>query len=201
MNRIALLIALGLALFVAPYSTAQEKVDDEGFIRNWLLLAPLSLGEDTGADGIDKQQIPNEANLKAVEGQKVMVGDKAFTWKAIKAKEYFFDINEALGEPVDMGVAYLVTFVDSPDAKKDVTVLMGSNDQGKVYLNGKEILKFSETRVLDKDTEKAEKQTLNKGTNVIVFKVINESNNWQGCLRFTDAAGKPIKDLTVKTKQ
>lgn len=201
MNRIALVVALGLALFVAPFSSAQEKVDEEGFIRNWLLLAPIPLGDDTGADGIDKQQLAGEANLKAVEGQKVMVGDKSLTWKAVKAKEYFVDINEALGEPQDQGVAYLVAFVESPGEKKDVKVLMGSNDQGKVYLNGKEILKFSETRVLDRDTETAEKQTLNKGTNVIVFKVINESNNWQACLRFTDASGKALTDLTVKTKQ
>src|SRR5688572_8609359 len=155
MNRIALVVALALALCVAPFSAAQEKVDEEGFVRSWLLLAPIPQGDDTGADGIDKQQIAGEANLKAVEGQKEMVGEKSLAWKVVKAKEYFVDINEALGEPQDQGVAYLVAFVESPDAKKDVTVLMGSNDQGKVYLNGKEILKFSETRVLDKDTEKA----------------------------------------------
>jgi hypothetical protein len=201
MQRVALLVALGLALCVAPFSSAQDKVDDEGFIRNWLMLAPIPLGDDAGADALDKQQVAGEANLKAVDGEKVKVGDKTLTWKAVKAKEYFVDINETLGEPVDQGIAYLVAFVESPDEKKDVTVLMGSNDEGKVYLNGKEILKFAETRVLDKDTEKAEKQTLNKGTNVVVFKVINESNNWQACLRFTDASGKPLKDLTVKTKQ
>ena len=36
------------------------------------------------------------------------------------------------------------------------------------------------------------------GVNVVVFKVINENNNWQGCLRFTDAAGKNLVGLTLK---
>jgi hypothetical protein len=43
-----------------------------------------------------------------------------------------------------------------------------------------------------------EKLTLNKGVNTIVFKVINEVNNWQGCLRFTDKGGKPVTDFVVK---
>ena len=91
-------------------------------------------------------------------------------------------------------VAYVV-------AAKDVTgaqLLMGSNDQGKVYLNGKEVVKFAETRTLDPDTDKATGLTLKAGVNVVVFKVINENNNWQGCLRFTDAAGKNLAGLTLK---
>ena len=43
-----------------------------------------------------------------------------------------------------------------------------------------------------------EKMTLNKGVNVIVFKVINENNNWQGCLRFTDKDSKPVTNVAVK---
>ena len=42
------------------------------------------------------------------------------------------------------------------------------------------------------------KVTLNKGINVVVFKIINEQNNWQGALRFLDKAGAPVKDLKIK---
>jgi hypothetical protein len=94
---------------------------------------------------------------------------------------------------------YAVAYVESADEVKDVTLLMGTNDQGKVFLNGKELAKFAETRSLEKDTEKAEGLTLNKGTNVVVLKVINEANNWQGCVRLAGKDGKPVKGLTVKT--
>jgi hypothetical protein len=43
--------------------------------------------------------------------------------------------------------------------------------------------------------------TLKKGSNTIVFKVINEGGDWSGCARFTDKDGKPIKGLKVEFKK
>ena len=34
---------------------------------------------------------------------------------------------------------------------------------------------------------------------MLVFKVINESNNWQGCIKLADKDNKPLGDLKVKT--
>ena len=90
-------------------------------------------------------------------------------------------------------VAYLVCEKELTD----LALLIGSNDQARIYLNGKEIFKFTETRTIEKDSDKVKKLTLNKGVNTIVFKVINEVNNWQGCLRFTDN-GKAVTDFAVK---
>ena len=45
------------------------------------------------------------------------------------------------------------------------------------------MIKFTETRTFDKDTDQAD-VSLVKGQNVLVFKVINEKNNWQGAARF-----------------
>ena len=60
------------------------------------------------------------------------------------------------------------------------------------------MLKSATPRGADKDQDKADNVTLNAGTNVIVFKVINESGGWQGCLRFKDKSGQPVKDLKLK---
>jgi len=81
---------------------------------------------------------------------------------------------------------------------KNVQLCMGSNDEAKVYVNGKEVVKFTETRTIEKDSDKAGGVTLNRGVNLIVFKVINEVNNWQACLRFKKSDGSVIKDFTVK---
>lgn len=193
--------------FVAAFSAAQFasaadaplKPDDKGFIRDWLLLAPIQLaGENTGADEIDKPQVPFESALQPKAGDAITIAGKVIKWRAIKAKDYFFDVNEILGGAHENVTAYAVAYVVAPKEITGAQLLMGSNDQGKVYLNGKEVVKFAETRTLDPDTDKATGLTLKAGINVVVFKVINENNNWQGCLRFTDAAGKPLAGLTLK---
>jgi hypothetical protein len=178
---------------------ADAKPDDEGFIRDWLMLAPASIPESSGGEEIDKKQIADEGALKPKEGDKQKIGDKELTWKATKAKDYYLDLNEALGSANENVVGYLVAYVVCDKEMPDLTLLMGSNDQGKVYLNGKEVVKNDQGRTIDKDSDKAEKITLNKGVNVIVFKVINELNNWQACLRFADKAGKPVTNYVVKT--
>ena len=77
----------------------------------------------------------------------------------------------------------------------NVRLSIGSNDQCKVWLNGKQVIKFTETRTLDKDTDSAD-VVLNKGQNVLVFKVINEKNNWQGAARFLQS-GAPVKNIRI----
>ena len=59
------------------------------------------------------------------------------------------------------------------------------------------IYAFSEPRTLLLDGDKG-KVTLKKGVNVVVFKVINEQNSWQGAMRLLDKTGAPLKDLKIK---
>jgi hypothetical protein len=77
-----------------------------------------------------------------------------------------------------------------------VTLALSSNDQGKAWLNGKQVFRFADTRTLEKDSDRAE-VTLVKGQNVLVLKVINEVNNWQGCARFLTNGGAPVKDISI----
>jgi multidrug efflux system outer membrane protein len=73
------------------------------------------------------------------------------------------------------------------------------NDVWQVFLNGKLLLKTSEARTLDQDSDTARDITLNKGINVVVFKIFNEGgSDWQGCLRFTDAKDKAVTNLVVR---
>jgi hypothetical protein len=79
-----------------------------------------------------------------------------------------------------------------------VTMAVGSNDEGRLYLNGEDIYAFAEARTLELDADKG-KVNLKKGLNVVVFKIINELNSWQGAMRFLDKSGAPITDLKIKT--
>ena len=174
------------------------KPDAEGFIRDWLMLAPFSIPESSGADEIDKKQIDNEAALKPKAGDKQKIAGREEAWKPIKSKESTIDLNATIGTPNEDVVGYLVTYVVADKDMPDLTLLIGSNDEAKVYLNGKEVIKFDQTRTVEKDSDKAEKLTLHKGTNTIVFKIINEKNDWGGCLRFKDKDGKPVTDVKVQ---
>lgn len=191
-------VAIG-SLVVSGAHGQDAKPDAEGYIRQWLMLAPIPLGQDNaGAELIGKEQIEKEASVKPKNGDKVKVKDKELTWKSVTSKEAIFDFNETLGSPQENVAGYLVVYLVCDKDLPDLTLLIGNNDQALVYLNGKEVLKYTETGTLEKDSNKVEKVTLNKGLNTIVFKVINENNNWQGCLRFTDKNGKAVTDFAVK---
>jgi hypothetical protein len=189
--------ALIAALLGAMLVPAQETpgLDAEGFIRDWLVLAPIAIGSESGADEIDKDFINGEAAIKPNAGDKVTVAGTQLTWTVHKAPEYFIDFLAAFGKTRGEYVAgYAVTYIVADEDMK-VTLALSSNDQGKAWLNGQQVFKFAETRTLEKDTDRSD-VTLKKGQNVLVLKVINEVNNWQGCARFLKD-GAPVKNLRI----
>jgi uncharacterized Zn ribbon protein len=186
---------LTLALLFALPAQDTFSPDGEGFIRNWLVLAPIPVEEGSGASEIDKDLVSGEAKLKPKAGDKAKVDGKELTWTAHKTADWFIDFLTGFGK--DRGedaCAYAVAYVHADDTMK-VKLAIGSNDQCKAFVNGKEVAKFTETRTLEKDTEVAE-VSLAKGQNVLVLKVINEKNNWQGCARFLKE-GSPVKNIKI----
>jgi hypothetical protein len=194
--------ALLLSLFAVQAASGADEFAprSDGFIRDWLVFAPIILPSDTdGAQAIDKSQLPDEAALKPKAGDKATVGTKELTWKKVKGSDYYLDFNEIAKEQTDKAAAYAVCYVRCETERTNLSLKMGSNDQGKVYLNGKSLLKASEPRGLDQDSDIARNVTLNKGVNVVVFKVVNEGGqDWQGCLRFTEANGKAVTNLVLQ---
>ncbi len=191
--KASLLVAfLGAMLLPAPETFSP---DAEGFIRNWLVLAPIAVQEDSGATEIDKDFLKGEATMTPKAGDTVTVGGKALTWRAHQTSDFFIDFLQAFGKERGEDVAaYAVAYVVADDEMK-VKLFTGSNDQSKAWVNGRQIIRFADTRTLEKDTESGE-VTLAKGQNVLVFKVINEKNNWQGCARFLKD-GAPVKNIRI----
>jgi hypothetical protein len=202
--RSTLLATVGIVVLLVAAVRAEDtsnKPDEEGFIRNWLVLAPLPFGEaQNGAEALGKEQVAGEAKLQPKEGDKVKSGDKELTWKPVKLDSHLLDFNAFLGNQTEDSVGYAVCYVVTDDEMKDLTMKTGSDDQAKVYLNGKEIFKNEEARPADKDQDSTPNVTLKKGVNILVFKVVNEKVDWSGCLRFTDKDGKPITNFKVNLK-
>jgi hypothetical protein len=76
-------------------------------------------------------------------------------------------------------------------------MLVGSDDESKVYLNGTEIYKSLDTRICVPEQDKILGITLKAGLNVLVFKVVNEEGGWGGTIRLVDARGNPLQGVKV----
>src|SRR5262249_36675727 len=107
------LLVLGAAI---GWAAEAFKPDDEGFIRNWLVVAPIPLADgQSGAEGLVKEQVAGEAGLKPKEGDTARAGDKELAWKRYQASDYFIDLNGHLGAQSDNSVAYAVCYVNAED--------------------------------------------------------------------------------------
>jgi len=189
----ALLATLLISLLAPQQATSP---DADGFIRNWLVLAPIAIEGDSGAAEIDHEFLKSEATLTPKAGDAVKVGLDMMTWVPHQTTDYYIDFLQAFGKARGEYVAaYAVAYVIA-DADTKATLALSSNDQGKAWLNGKQVFKFSETRTLEKDTDKVE-VALVKGQNVLVLKVVNEVNNWQGCARFLKD-GAPLTGIKIQ---
>jgi hypothetical protein len=191
-------VALFAGLMPKAGGAEVMRPDSDGYIRHWLMLAPIALPEaETCADALLKEQIKGEAALRPRAGDKLVIGGKELTWRNVTALTNYFDFNAVLKSVNDHVAGFIVSYIEFDEAMTDVTMTLGSNDQGRLYLNGTDIYAFTEARTLELDADKG-RVTLNKGVNVVVFKIINEQGNWQGAMRFLDKSGSPLKNFKIK---
>jgi hypothetical protein len=172
--------------------------DADGYIRDWLMLAPIALPEgETCAEALLKEQIANESALRPKAGDKVKIGGKELSWRNVTASTNYFDFNESLKSINDHVAGYMVAYIECEKEMPDIILAVASNDQGRIYFNGVDIYAFTEARPLMLDADKG-KVTLKKGVNVMVFKITNEQNSWQGAMRLLDKSGAPLKNVRIK---
>ena len=195
MNAIVLAVA-ALAVFVTPVRAQNTfSPDAEGFIRNWLVLAPIRMLGQSGAEEMHYDALNGEATVKPKPDTRILVGGQPMPWTPHQTQGYFIDFRESFDrENGEYAIGYAVTYVHA-DAPMNVTLALGTNDQGKAWFNGREVMSHEEARVLNKDEDRIP-VSLVQGQNVLVLKVINEVNNWQGCARFLKD-GAPVKNLRI----
>ena len=188
-----------LGLLTSQAGAAEAlKPDAEGYIRHWVMLAPVALRDgETCAEALLKEQIKDEAALRPKAGDKVKVGGKELVWQNISTSTNYFDFNEVLKSINDHAAGYMVTYIECEKEMPDVIVAVASNDQGRIYFNGVDIYAFTEARPLMLDADKG-KVTLKKGVNVMIFKITNEQNSWQGAMRLMEQSGAPLKNVRIK---
>jgi hypothetical protein len=184
-----------------PPSRDPSRMDNEGFLRYWLVLAPLpSERPKAGGAEILADRLNGEATIRPKADEKFSYKGKDYFWKRYKSPEFFVDFKKFVeNQKADDVVGYAVAYVYCDEPLRDLKVLVGSNDQCRVYVNGASVLIHEKGRTLEKDQSIANGISLKKGENVVVLKVANEGNQWQGCLRFMDKNGTPIRHLQVSS--
>jgi len=196
---VAVMAFVAVMVVSSVASAATFKPDDEGFIRNWLLLEPITLDEKAGSHDEDNQKdfIEKEqyAGLKASapkDGEKVKVGDKEMAFKAFQADDSIITFPEG-DNTMNIAVTYIVAEADMADVKLKI----GSDDSSVWYLNGKEIIKVYAGRGTEKDQDTSSTVSLAKGANVLICKVINGGGPTGMCARFVDKADAAVKNVTI----
>lgn len=171
------------------------RVQDPGTIRQWLLLFPIAAHVADGNEVLNLEQVPREAELRVRAGERVKIGEVERLWTAVHLDDYITDFNQLLGTMTEWSVVYAVCYLLSEIDQTGLSMVIGSEDQTKVYLNGKEIYRCSEPRYYLQDQDVVPGLELKAGLNVLVLKVVNQTAHWKASIRFTDREGRPVPGL------
>ena len=94
-------------------------------------------------------------------------------------------------------IFHAVTIIDCPEDIKDVRLSVGSNSASLWWLDGEEVLILSGDRRMVMDDCQSNRLTLEKGRHVLRGAVINGPGMSDFCVRFVDAEGAPVKNISV----
>ena len=173
---------------------ADEHIKKTGFVTEdaWMVLGPFDnadgIGFDTAYIPEDITEIDLSAKYDGVDGP--------VRWKKFTDAELDGYIH--LGEQhVDWQVSYAFATVTSPD-ERDVQFRFDSDDQGKVWVNGKEVFSHTKAFMAIVDTYTIPVK-LKPGRNSILVKVCNEMGGWAFFLRITDEDGQSSDDLIINS--
>jgi WD40 repeat protein/serine/threonine protein kinase len=171
----------------------------QGFIQTWLLLLPLPFDpqQETATAVLDRQQLRDEAKLRPRLGERVSVDGREFGWREHRSPQAILDFNAVVGRRTANSVAYAVCYLASDRARDDLWLKVGYDDWAKIYLSGQPIYQDPRGRLLN-DLVPVGPVRLEQGTNALVFKVVNGTWDWEGCVRLVDQTGRPAEGIRIK---
>jgi len=152
------------------------------FIQNWLVCGPFRQAGIADALGLFDIPFGPEKPGQAVQ------------WKAMPPG----DIANLSGLfPGEMNcVAYLKTRITAPE-DCEATLLLGSDDGVKAWLNGAVVHRNNVDRGLVADQDMAPIR-LKKGANELLLKITQGGGGWAACARILGTDGKPLRGLRVE---
>ena len=151
----------------------------------WNVAGPLDAGE--GFTGFDQSaSIENHANADALPEPP----NEDLTWSPVTAPSGgFIDLSTSIGQHEQV-VGYAIAFVEVDQARL-ATIMFGSDDAGKVWLNGELV---HTARVNRQFLTAADRfpVSLKAGRNTLLLKIGQGSGEWGFSVDFIDDRGVPI---------
>jgi CubicO group peptidase (beta-lactamase class C family) len=200
-GQLVLFIAAGMfccILCVAPAWGADavySNVAPDQPMKEWLLLGPIPAQEDSATPDVEKarktgyeqdllDEAGREAKITAEADQEVASRGGEYKWRVHESQTREIDLIKALGKH-EFAVGYAAATIESPEAQSRL-VGLGSDDAVRVWLNGELVHQNSAPRalVIDNDVFPVK---LQKGTNRLLIKVVNDSGEWGFTFRFLSA--------------
>lgn len=200
----------GLAPYFSPATIGPSRPDDDGFLRRWLLLEPMSKPNRTNTgftssyvrDALAPSQYPGKFGELPRDGERAQ-GPGDLRWHALDSSLFdvkLFKLAQGLGKPTYGVIFWAVTVVNSPREVRNVRLAVGSNSASLWWLNGEEAAGLFGDRRMVMDDVLSRPITLRKGRNVLRGAVINGPGLSDFCVRFLDESGQPIRDITTDVK-
>jgi hypothetical protein len=197
-----------LSDYFQPTRNQPAKPDEDGFIRRWLILEPVNKPNPTNTvftysyvrDALSPANYPGNFKALPREGQVVTSGSDRLRWHALDSKLWdvkLFNFAQALGKPKYGVVFWMTAVVDSPREMQNVRLAVGSNSASVWWLNGSEVAVLADDRRMVMDDVLSDRLTLRKGRNVIRGAIINGPGLSDFGLRFVDASGNAVRDLSI----
>ncbi|MCY4404420.1 MAG: sigma-70 family RNA polymerase sigma factor [Candidatus Poribacteria bacterium] len=183
-----------MAAFYRKYDLieeADELINNTGFVTEdaWMVLGPF---DNAGGIGFDTAYIPEDLTQIDIDAKFDGLDGKV-SWQ--KCPDDLLDGIVRFWENTDWSVGYAFATVVSPD-DRDVQFRFDSDDQGKVWLNGKEVFTHTKSFKVEFDRYMFPVK-LKKGINSILVKVCEEEGGWAFILRITDQDGQAFDDLKI----
>ena len=194
--------------YMVPATGAFATPDQDGFLRRWLLLEPISCPHRTNNEWTDSylrkvlytEYFPGQwGDRLPKDGAKV----KKLRWHAMDSQLYNVKLFRFATNLTDLkyGCLYwMATVINCEEDIPSVRLSAGSNGPSIWWVNGQEAVILSGDRRMVADDCASEQLTLKKGRNVIWGAVVNGPGLCDFCLRFLDQDGNPVTNYTVTTK-
>ena len=109
-------------------------------------------------------------------------------WRTVRADESGYVRLDDLIRPNEQAIVYGLVYVLSPD-DRDATLLLGSDDGVRVWINGELVHTNPVYRAAEPDLDLVPVR-LKKGWNKVLIKVLQGAGGWGFYVRFADPGGR-----------
>ena len=198
-------------MYFSPSRAEPMTPDEEGFIRRWTLLEPISKPNRSNTvftdsylrEAFSHEYFKHQMALLPTDGQTVKVEGQRLAWHCLDSKLYntkLFRFASTLKKEVYGVLFWAVTVIHCDEDMDDVRLAVGSNSASMWWIDGEEALILSGDRRMVADDGMSARLTLTKGRHIVRGAVINGPGMSDFCLRFLHDDGTPVKNITITNK-